>query len=264
MSRRARLRAGTLLATALVVLAPAAAAASAASGAPGASHGARSLGTLVLPAVGPGYVVLSQGPVDPSTFASSAPDPSAVSSALANLSGSVSSYQRTWTDTAHVNAVQDMLFHFPSPGSAQVFLQSARTALASGKIVTSGALPGVPGAHRVTYFGATDEAGVGQAVTLRVGDDVDLLSTFSASSGNAEPITQADATEVVLAQDRALRAATPAAAAVPDARPPSTGGTGWLVLGVVAVVVLGLLVAGVVLVRRRRGGRGLPDAPAAT
>ena len=48
-----------------------------------------SLGALVLPAVGPGYAVLSQGPIDPATFASSAPDPAAVSSALSTLSGTV-------------------------------------------------------------------------------------------------------------------------------------------------------------------------------
>ena len=45
---------------------------------------------------------------------------------------------------------------------------------------------------------------MGQAITLRVGDDVVLLSFFSASAGNADPITQADATEVTLAQGKAL------------------------------------------------------------
>jgi hypothetical protein len=261
MRGRARLRAGTLLAAALVVLAPPAASA---SEGPAGTHGAPSLGTLVLPAIGPGYVVLSQGPVDPSTFASSAPDPSAVSSALANLSGSVTSYQRTWTDTAHLNAVQDMLFGFPSPSSAQIFLRSAQTSLQSGKIVTSGPLPGVPGAHRVTYFGATDEAGVGEAITQRVGDDVDLLSFFSSSSGNIHPITQADATVVVLAQDRALHAATAAGATVPGTKPPSTGTHGRLVLGVVVVLVLGLLLAALVLLRRRHTRSELPGSPAAT
>ncbi len=263
MSGRAAVRAGLLLAAALAILAPAAAAASAAE-VPAGTHGASSLGTFVLPAIGPGYVVLSQGPVDPSTFASSAPDPSAVSSALANLSGTVRSYQRTWTDTAHLNAVQDMLFGFPNQSSAQIFLHSAQTSLQSGKIVTSGALPGVPGAHRVTYFGATDEAGLGEAITQRVGDDVDLLSFFSASSGNIHPITQADATVVVLAQDRALRAATPAGATVPGAKPPSSGTSGRLVLGVVVVLILGLLLAALMLRRRRRTRGGLPGSPAAT
>jgi len=253
MSGRARRRAGTLLVGALFVLAPV--------GAAGASSaaGGSSLGALALPAVGPGYVVLSQGPIDPATFASSAPDPSAVSSALTNLNGSVSSYQRTWTDAALLNAVQDMVFRFPSAGSAQIFLQSARTSLRSGKIVDSGPLPGVPGADRVTYFGATSESGVGQAVTLRVGDVVVLLSFFSASADNADPITQADATEVTVAQARALAAAAPST--VFDSRHSGSRPVGLLVLGVIAVLVLGVLLAGLVLRRHRMARGGGADAP---
>jgi hypothetical protein len=253
MRGQARRVAGSLFASALVLLAPLGTRAGGVS--PG---GGSSLGALVLPAVGPGYVVLSQGPIDPGTFASSAPDPSAVSSALSNLSGRVSSYQRTWTDAARSNAVQDMLFHFPSAGSAQIFLQSARSSLRSGKIVSSGALPGVPGAERVTYFGATDEAGVGQAITLRSGSDVAILSFFSASAGNADPITQSDATEVTVAQQRALSSG--ATSTVSDTQHgPGLGG--WLVLGVVAALVLVVLLAGLARVQRRRA-RGVPiDTP---
>jgi hypothetical protein len=252
MSGRARRGAGAVLVSALAVLAPVGAAAA------GTTASASSLSVLALPAVGPGYVVLSQGAVDPSTFASSAPNPSAVSSALTNLSGTVTSYQRTWTDTGRLNAVQDMLFHFPSTGSAQIFLQSAERSLRSGKIVTSGALPGVPGAQRVTYFGATDEAGVGQAVTLRVGDTVGLLSFFSASAGNATPITQADATEVAAAQYRALRVAAPAGS---DATPSRSSSSRWLVPIGIAVLVLVVVLAALALARRRRRG-GLPGTAA--
>ena len=194
--------------------------------------------------------MLSQGPVDPATFVSSAPNPSAVSSALATLRGSVRSYQRTWIDTARLNAVQDMLFHFPGPRSAQIFLQSAQKSLQSGKITTSGAVPGLPGARRVTYFGATSEAGVGQAITLRVGDSVVLLSSFSAAQGNDDPITQADAIRIAAAQDRALRTGASGGAAVLGNGQSSSSDTRWLVLGVVALAVLGLLL--VVRVRHRR------------
>jgi hypothetical protein len=252
MSGRLRRLAGAVLVSALALLAPMGVAR---AGTPGAS----SLSALALPAVGPGYVVLSQGPVDPSTFASSAPDPSAVSSALTNLGGTVSSYQRTWTDTGRLNAVQDMLFHFPNTGSAQIFLQSAQHSLRSGKIVTSGALPGVPGAQRVTYFGATDEAGVGQAVTLRVGDTVDLLSFFSASAGNAAPITQADATEVAAAQSRALHAATAAGLVATTSGSRSSS---WVLPVGLAVLALVVVLAIVTLVRRRRSHGGLPESPA--
>jgi hypothetical protein len=223
------------------------------------SAGGPALRTLVLPAVGPGYVVLSQGPVDPTTFASSAPNPSAVSGALATLRGSVHSYQRTWIDAARLNAVQDMLFHFPSPGSAQIFLQSAQKSLQSGKIFTSGAVPGLPGARRVTYFGATSETGAGQAITLRVGDSVVLLSSFSAANGNADPITQADATRIAAAQDRALSADPAGGATVQGTGQDTPSATHWLVL---AVVVLGLLPVAAVLVRHRRARGGPPGTPA--
>jgi hypothetical protein len=257
MRRRAGRLAGTMLVPALAVLVPLAAA-----GAADSSGGATTLGTLVLPAVGPGYVVLSQGAVDPTTFASSAPDPAAVSSALASLSGRVRSYQRTWTDTARLNAVQDMVFAFPNAASAQIFLQSAQKSLQSGKIVTSGAVPGLPGARRVTYFGATDQAGVGQAITQRVGDHVVLLSFFSASNGNAAPITQADATEIAAAQERSLHAAQPGAATVPNTGHPDSGVTRGVVLAVVVVVVLGLALGGVLLIRQRRARREPPGSPA--
>jgi hypothetical protein len=176
-------------------------------------------------------------------------------SALDTLRGRVRSYQRTWTDTARLNAVQDMLFRFSSAGAAQTFLQSARTSLRSGKIVTSGALPGVPGADRVTYFGATDEAGVGQAITLRVGDDVVLLSFFSASAGNAEPITQADATEVAVAQDKALGTAS---RSKPSQSRSQRITVGLVVFALIVVLVLALLLVGVVLVGRRRARGGVP------
>jgi hypothetical protein len=257
MSGRAWRLAGAVVLSTLGVLGPVASGVAADS-----SAGHPALGTLVLPGVGPGYVVLSQGPVDPTTFASSAPNPSAVASALAHLRGSVHSYQRTWIDQARLNAVQDMLFAFPNPGSAQIFLQSARQSLQSGKIVTTGAVPGLPGARRVTYFGATNQAGVGQAITLRVGDRVDLLSSFSASNGNTDPITQADATKIAAAQSRALRLTTAGGATVLGTSAPNPGGTRPLVLGVVAVVVLGLLLAGVVLVRHRKAGGDPPGWPA--
>jgi uncharacterized iron-regulated membrane protein len=109
----------------------------------------------------------------------------------------------------------------------------------------------------VTYFGATDQSGVGQAITLRVGHNVVLLSFFSASAANTDPITQADATEVTVAQDKALGAA--AASTVFDTRR-ATGMGAILVFGAIALLVLVLLLAGVLVVWRRRARGSVPHA----
>ena len=77
----------------LTVLAgPGATAAPSPPSAPSAS--ARPLSAIVLPAIGPGYGVTSQGPLDPTTFASHAPDPAAVRQALATLGQTVDTYEQ--------------------------------------------------------------------------------------------------------------------------------------------------------------------------
>ena len=83
--------------------------------------------------------------------------------------------------------------------------------------MSSGPLPAIPGARRTTYFASTTQAGVGQAITMRAGIYVDLLSFFSAASANAQPITPADAEQVARAQHAAMVAAPGGTAATPSA-----------------------------------------------
>ncbi len=214
---------------------------------------------MVIPDLGPGYSVTSEGPLDASRFASSSPDPAAASTALATLAKTNSTYERAWSDVGGANEVQDLLVRFPSLVGAQVFLQAAQHSLDSGEIVSSGPLPGVRGAHRTTYFASTTQAGVGQAVTLRVGVYVTLLSFFSAASGNAEPITQADAAGIARAQ-RAAMAAAPGGTATLPVRSRERHFSGVRRRRCSAVVILASAVATPAVLRRRRAGRSAPDA----
>jgi hypothetical protein len=209
------------------------------------------LGTVVLPAVGPGYAVTSQGPLDPASFAANAPDPSAAAGALATLGRTVDTYQRIWLDDSHTNAVQDLLVRFSSAAAAQVFLQAARHALDSGEIVGSGPVDSVPDAQRTTYFGTTNQPGVGEAITMRAGRYVALVSFFSSASGNPHPITPADATQVAKAQQAAMVRA-------PGGRDTSARGLTVSSLGWAALTV-GVLAAAVAtpMVLRRRKARGV-------
>ena len=221
-------------------------------GAAGASRPSPPLATVVIPDLGPGYSVSSEGPLDASRFASSSPDPAAASTALATLAKTISTYERVWSDAGGANEVQDLLVRFPTAVGAQVFLQAARHSLDSGEIVSSGPLPGVPGAHRTTYFASTTQAGVGQAITLRAGVYVTLLSFFSAASGNAGPITQADAVRIARAQQAAMVSA-PGGTAAPAPTSPHKGvSPGSIAAAVLVVAVLGVAVVTPALLRRRR------------
>ena len=223
---------------------------------PGATSGASRplprLATVVIPDLGAGYTVTTEGPLDASQFASNSPDPAAASTALATLARTISTYERVWSGSGGANEVQDLLVRFPSPVSAQVFEEAARHSLDSGEIVSSGPLPGVPGAHRTTYFASTSQAGVGQAITMRAGVYVALLSFFSAASGNPQPITPADAVRVARAQQAAMAAAAGGTAAL---APPSShkGVTlGTIGFASLVVAVAALAVGTPALLRRRR------------
>ncbi|HXN61127.1 MAG TPA: hypothetical protein VN886_11820 [Acidimicrobiales bacterium] len=200
------------------------------------------LATVVLSELGPGYAVTSEGPLDAGSFASSAPDASAASGALASLGTSISTYQREWADNGGSNEVQDLLVKFPSTAPAQIFLAAMQRSLDSGDILSSGPVAGVPGARTVKYFAATSAEGVGQAVTMRVGVYVDLLSFFSAS-GAAQPITPADAAVLAKAQHAAMETATGGTATAPGG-----DALGWIAL---ALAVLVIVVVSVVVHRRR-------------
>ena len=247
----------------------------------GAAAGAAgvSLGDVVIPNLGLGYAVTSQGPLDPSRFASNAPDPAAAAGALSTLGRSISTYERVWQADGGLNQVQDLLVRFPDAVGAQVFLQAAQHSLESGEIVSSDPVRTIPGARRVTYFAATDQDGVGEAITMRAGVYVDLLSFFSAASGNAQPISPADADVVARAQYTAMTKAPGGGA--PATAAPATGtkkggvSAGTIGLAAVAVAILALAVATPALLRRRRAaqesataaahltGPPLPDLPSA-
>lgn len=225
---------------------------------PAAGAGAAApLGTVVIPNLGPGYAVTSQGALNPAQFASNAPDPSTAKAALSTLAESISTYERVWQAAGGLNQVQDLLVRFPDTAGAQVFLRAAQHSLESGEIVSSDPLPSIPGARRVTYFAATNEDGVGEAITMRTGVYVDLLSFFSAASGNAQPISPANAETVARAQHAAMVAA-PGGASTAGAKKGTSAGTIGLAVLVVAVLALALVTP--LVLRRRRALR----EPAAT
>ena len=221
------------------------------------------LGTVVIPDLGPGYAVTSQGALQASQFASDAPDPSAAAGALSTLGKTISTYERVWQADGGLNQVQNLLVRFPNAVGAQVFLQAAQHSLESGEIVSSDKVPSIPGARRVTYFAATDQDGVGEAVTMRAGVYVDLLSFFSAASGNAQPISPANAEQVARAQYKAMAQAPGGDHDAPGSGAPSKKGVsvGTIVAAVFVVAVLALAVATPALLRRRRAAQ---DAAAAT
>jgi hypothetical protein len=214
------------------------------------------LGTVVIPNLGLGYTVTSQGPLNPAQFAANAPDPGAARGALSTLAKSISTYERVWQADGGLNQVQDLLVRFPNATGSQVFLQAAQHSLESGEIVSSDPLPSIPGARRVTYFAATNQDGVGEAITMRAGVYVDLLSFFSAASGNARPISPANAETVARAQHVAMVAA-PGGAPPPSAAPAAKKGVSAGTIGLAAFVVAVLALAMVtpLVLRRRRAQR---------
>jgi hypothetical protein len=248
-----------------------------AGAADGHTDPAPTLGTVVIPNVALDYTVTSQGPLNASQFASDAPNPSAAAGALSTLGKSISTYERVWQDDGGLNQVQDLLVRFPNGVGAQVFLLAAQHSLETGEIVSSDPLPSIPGARRVTYFAATNQEGVGEAITMRAGVYVDLLSIFSAASGNAHPISPANAERLAEVQHAAMARAPggATATAAPAANSATGAGTkkgvsvGTIVLAVIAVAILAAAVATPGLLKRRRlaqeaaaTGPGVPGAGA--
>jgi hypothetical protein len=202
------------------------------------------LSAVVVANVGPGYGVVSQGPVDPNQFVSSSPDPAAAAGALKSLAGSIDTYQRVWQDAAMDNEVQDLVVRFSSTNSAQAFLAAVQHSLSAGEILSSAPLPEIPGAVRTTYFGTTTHAGVGQAITMRTGTYVVVLSTFSAAAANAAPITESDAVTIARAQHTSADKA--GARPRPLTRPASHSAVGP------GIVAAGILAAALLVVWTRR------------
>jgi hypothetical protein len=224
---------------------------------------------VVIPNPGAGYTVISQGPHNPVPFAADAPDPSAAAGALATLASTISTYERVWQADGTANQVQDLLIRFEGAAGAQMFLRAAQHSLESGEIVSSDTVSSIPGARRVTYFAATDQDGVGEAVTMRAGEYVDLLSFFSAAWSRARPISPADAERVARAQYAAM-VQVPGGTnrGGPAARSTKSVSAGTVVVAVLVVAVLALAVATPALLRRRRlrvegseAGTAVPSSP---
>jgi hypothetical protein len=223
----------------------------------GRADAAPTLGALVIPDLGPGYTVTAQGSPNASQFASDAPDPSAAAGALSTLGDSISTYERAWQADGGRNQVQDLLVSFADPVRAQVFLQAAQHSLETGEVVSSDPLPSIPGARRVTFFRAPHHGGVGEAIALRAGVYVDLLSIFSAAAGKALPISPADAERFAETQYAALARApggttttTPSGAPAASSKKGASAGTIGLAVVVVAIVAAAVATPG--LLRRRR------------
>jgi hypothetical protein len=211
-------------------------------------HRSPALGAIVIPAIGFGYTVTSQGPLDAAHFPAGSPSASAAAGALNSLGGTVETYQRSWQDAEGVNQVQDLVVRFSTTADAASFVAAARRALANGEIVSSGPLPSVPGSERATYFASTNQAGVGQTVTVRVGDYAAVLSFFSAASGNSTPITTTSAERVAKTQYAALVSATSPMTVKSQRAGGSIGAVGWTAL---ALAVLAVVVATLLALRRR-------------
>jgi hypothetical protein len=222
----------------------------------GRGDAAPTLGTVVIATPALGYTVTMQGPLNASRFASDAPDPPAAARTLSTL-GSISTYERVWQADGGVNQVQDLVVRFPDPVRAQAFLQAVQRSLQRGEIVSSDPLPSIPDARRVTYFAAANQNGVGQAITMRAGVYVDFLSIFSAATGQAHPISPADAERLVAAQHaviaRAPGGTTPSGARTDRSKKGASAGTIGLAVVVVAIVAAAVAAPG--LLRRRRLGQ---------
>jgi hypothetical protein len=99
---------------------------------------------------------------------------------------------------------------------------------------------------------------------MRAGVYVDLLSFFSAASGNAQPISPANAERVARAQYTAMVQApggsTTGSTTAAD-RTKKGVSAGTILLAVVVVAVLALAVATPALLRRRRDAAATPVLP---
>ena len=157
----------------------------------------------------------------------------------------------------------------PSPAGAQVFLQAAQHSLESGEIVSSDAVPSIPGARRVTYFAATNQDGVGEAITMRVRrlrrPAVVLLGGVGQRAADLAGQRRTGGPGPVQGDDAGARAAQRRrAGASSRPRRASRPAPSWL--AVLVVAVLALAVATPALLRRRRDaaerrrdGGALPD-----
>ncbi len=146
--------------------------------------------------------------------------------------------------------MQVLLVRFSSATRADAFLGAAQRDLAAAGLASNGTLPAVPGARRVTYFG-TAAPGVGEAITMRAGIYVAVLTFFSASANNPHPVSPRDAARVAVAQHAEVVTAAGGTSPVQSAKPGATASDGlWALL--VVVVLAGAVVTPMVLRNRAR------------
>jgi hypothetical protein len=222
------------------------------------------LSAVALTSIGPGYSVVKQGPLSAANFATSSPNPTAAATALGDLSAdkTISTYERVWADAGGNNEVQVLLVRFDRLPEALAYFSSVRAALRSGEIVSSGAMPGVKGAFRTTYFATTStQVGVGQAVVADVGTTVATLSFFSSNAASdLHPITVSGARSITELQLAALRV-MPAKAVVAPVVTPATDPDLYWILGAslgALLVIVGILL---LVVRRRASNVVTVESP---
>jgi hypothetical protein len=232
---------------------------------PAAAEAQRPLSRVVLPSLGPGYSLLSQGPLNATNFTTSAPNPTAAATALGQLSASkaISTFERIWHDANGDNEVQILLVRFRSISPAQDYFLSVQHALKSGEIMSAGALAGVHDAFRTTYFAATSsQVGVGQAITFEAGTTVATLSFFSSNAKNdTHPITLSAARSIAQLQLGAIDSSS-ATSVGPHRSLNSSSFPYWVVVIIVAAG-LGAVTFMVVLLipeRRKKGTYAVPGA----
>ncbi len=217
------------------------------------------LARVVIPNLGAGYAVVSQGPLHAKGLGTSSPDPAGAAAALTRLSkaGSIATYQRVWQDTGHNNEVQDLVVRFSTVAGARQYLSSVTRTLAGAEVVSSGPLAGIPGAFRATYFAETPtQVGVGQAIAMARGAYVATISYFSSNAAsNTQPITLTAAQISATAQYASMPPEAQAPTAAPTT-PHKNQVLGWLAL-VIGIIALGdLVLIAVRAQQRRRHARG--------
>jgi hypothetical protein len=218
-----------------------------------------SLARVVIPDLGYGYTVISQGPLQAKGVGASSPDPAGAAAALSRLSraGSIATYQRVWQDSGDNNEVQDLVVRFSTVAGARRYLTSVTHTLAGAEVVSSGPLAGIPGAFRATYFAQTStQVGVGQAIAMARGAYVATISYFSSNAAaNTQPITLTNAQIAATAQYASMPPATQARSATPTTAHKNQV-LGWLAL-VIGIIALGdLVLIAVRAQQRRRHARG--------
>jgi hypothetical protein len=207
------------------------------------AQNSESVESLVLEASLPGMVEAppgpANGPVDPATFASYAPDPQAVERSFETLEGEpgFSSWERLWHSPSGRSDVLDVLIRFPSDYDAASFVSRFESTLATGGDARRTPVPGVPGAFGFTItlagLGGSGAAGRVQVVAFRYEDMADEIAVGTSLMPPAShPVPGQAAAELALRQYRVIELSERQAA------PERHGGLDASKLGILASAIL--------------------------